>query len=227
MPRASVTIAGRAAVISSFPSRRRSVRLVAASARPFRGRMDTTTGPFRFGCGASGRTAVARARSRRRRLAEGTMQRADDVANFGARQGIENILSLTPGFNQSVGAQPRQLLRDRRLTQAEHILNLGHRLFPDEQTEDQEPSFVRQGFQEPAGLMRTVNHCVEVKMVFARRRRGARFHRSAVAHAFIFRRMPHKAPVRRECNPVTSPPGTRKGDAAGSLIGTLHPMTGA
>ena len=130
MPRASVTIAGRAAVISSFPSRRRSVRLVAASARPFRGRMDTTTGPFRFGCGASGRTAVARARSRRRRLAEGTMQRADDVANFGARQGIENILSLTPGFNQSVGAQPRQLLRDRRLTQAEHILNLGHRLFP-------------------------------------------------------------------------------------------------
>jgi hypothetical protein len=61
-----------------------------------------------------------------RRFAKGAMQRANDVADFGPRQGIEYVLALTSGLDQPVSAQAGELLRNRRLTQAEHILDLAH-----------------------------------------------------------------------------------------------------
>ena len=38
------------------------------------------------------------------------MQRTDDVAHLGPRQGIEYVFSLTPGLHQPVGAQAGELL---------------------------------------------------------------------------------------------------------------------
>jgi len=97
------------------------------------------------------------------------MQRADDVVDLGPRQRIEYALALTPGLDQAVGAQAGELLGNSWLTQAEHILDLAHRLFAvDQQTENQKPSLMGQSLEESAGFMGAFHHCVDVKMNFAR-----------------------------------------------------------
>ena len=59
--------------------------------------------------------------SQKARCSVPTTSRTSDRA-----EGIEYALSLTPGFDQPVSAEAGELLRNRWLTQAEHILDLAH-----------------------------------------------------------------------------------------------------
>ncbi len=63
---------------------------------------------------------------------------------------------------KSVRAQPRQLLRHRRLAQVELVLQLAHRLLAfGENAKDDEPAFVRERFKEIAGAFGVVDHACE------------------------------------------------------------------
>ena len=72
-------------------------------------------------------------------------------------------------LHQTIGAEPSELLRNRRLTQAEYFFDLRYRLFLfDQQAENQQPRFMGQSFQEYAGLLRAADQRVDVKINFAR-----------------------------------------------------------
>src|SRR5262245_21193431 len=84
-------------------------------------------------------------------LAAGTAERLvqdrNQVAHFVARQRVVNVLAVTPGLDQPIGAKSRKLLRHRWLAQPEHALDLAHRLLAVHQkAQDQEPHLVRQRF---------------------------------------------------------------------------------
>src|SRR4249920_209670 len=98
------------------------------------------------------------------RAAERVVQNLDDVANLGAGQRIVDVLAVPPGLDETIRAQPSQLLRNGGLPQLEHLLDLGHRpLALDEKTEDEQPHLVRERLEEFARLARVGEHEVDVE----------------------------------------------------------------
>jgi hypothetical protein len=70
-------------------------------------------------------------------VAEGPMQCLEDFADLRAGERIVNIFTILPGFDAILGSQPRQLLRDRRLSACNQLCKLGHGLLAsDQQTQD-------------------------------------------------------------------------------------------
>jgi len=88
----------------------------------------------------------------------------NNLANFGSRQRIENVLTVPPRLHQTIGAKARKLLRYSRLTQTERFLNRRNRFFfLNQQAKNQKPRFMRQSFQKSAGVPSAGNQRVNVE----------------------------------------------------------------
>src|SRR5258708_4510463 len=98
-----------------------------------------------------------------RLLAKYVVDRADDDAGFLAGEIVIDRLAVAPRRHQAIRAQPRQLLRDGRLAQAEDVFQFTDRLFTlGENAKDHQPVFVRQRLEEIAGAFGVVHHALEL-----------------------------------------------------------------
>jgi hypothetical protein len=61
-------------------------------------------------------------------VAAGPMQCREDFADLRPGERMGNIFTVLPGFDAILDSQPRQLLRDRRLSACNKLCKLGHSL---------------------------------------------------------------------------------------------------
>src|SRR5262245_31418752 len=84
--------------------------------------------------------------------AEHVVDCADDDARFLARKFVVDRLAIATSRHQAIGPQTRELLRHRRLAQAEQILEFADRFFSlGEYAENHQAAFVRKRLEKIAG----------------------------------------------------------------------------
>lgn len=97
------------------------------------------------------------------------MQGRDDRLGWPRRQRVPDVLGLTTGAHEPFVAQPREVLRQRRLAKSwQAIIDLADSEFAaDQQAQHAKPLLVRQCAQQTRGSIRVGLHGVGVESEFA------------------------------------------------------------
>jgi hypothetical protein len=87
------------------------------------------------------------------------MRRLDDFVDLRPRERIVNVFTLASGFDEILGSQPRQLLRDCRLPAPNQLPKFGHGFLAfDQKTQDDQAGFVGQGLEKVGRVPRIGEH---------------------------------------------------------------------
>ena len=102
-----------------------------------------------FGLGA----ALAGSCEELRLFAKQPVQEANDFGGFPCREPVEYHLAVTPGFHETVLAQPRKHLAGRCLAHTNMLHELTDRFLSGaEMTQDHQALLMRESFEEAGGL---------------------------------------------------------------------------